>query len=95
MDGHKCVRVIITGIVQGVGFRWRGRQTAMALEVRGWIRNRPDGSVEAVLQGPSDLVDEMLDWISKGPPGAVVRGITTSPCEADPDLSDFLILGSG
>jgi len=67
----------------------------MALEVRGWIRNRPDGSVEAVLQGPSDLVDEMLDWISKGPPGAVVRGITTSPCEADPDLSDFLILGSG
>lgn len=68
MDGHKCVRVIITGIVQGVGFRWRGRQTAMALEVRGWIRNRPDGSVEAVLQGPSDLVDEMLDWISKGPP---------------------------
>ncbi|HBG14985.1 MAG TPA: acylphosphatase [Synergistaceae bacterium] len=95
MGDHKCVRVIITGIVQGVGFRWRARRTAMALDVHGWIRNRPDGSVEAVLQGPSNLVDEMLDWVSKGPPGAVVMGITTSPCEADPDLPDFQILGSG
>ncbi|HPC75279.1 MAG TPA: acylphosphatase [Synergistales bacterium] len=94
MDQEKCARVIITGTVQGVGFRWRARQAALSLGLSGWIKNRPDGGVEAVFQGPQALVDQMIEWVGVGPPGAVVREVMCLPCDSDPGRSDFLILKS-
>ena len=90
----KCVRVIITGTVQGVGFRWRARQAALSLDISGWIKNRPDGGVEAVFQGSPGSVDQMIEWVKVGPPGAVVREVRTVPCNPDAGPSEFLILRS-
>jgi len=94
MHRKKCVRVIITGVVQGVGFRWKARRIALPLDISGWIKNRPDGGVEAVFQGSPGSVDQMIEWVKVGPPGAVVREVRTIPCDPDAGLSEFLILRS-
>ena len=65
-------RLRITGKVQGVGFRYSLQEEAGRLGVNGWVRNRRDGSVEAVVQGPPATVDHMLDACRKGPPGSRV-----------------------
>ena len=77
MGREKCARVIITGTVQGVGFRWRARQAALSLGLSGWIKNRLDGGVEAVFQGSPESVDQMIEWVRVGPPGAVVREVVS------------------
>lgn len=58
--------------MQGVGFRAAAVRQAHLLGVRGWVRNLEDGSVEALLQGPHDLVDRMLSWLHHGPQAARV-----------------------
>jgi acylphosphatase len=65
-------RVIVHGRVQGVFFRDTARRLARQLGVAGWIRNRPDGAVEAVFEGTADAVDRMTDWVRQGPRGARV-----------------------
>jgi acylphosphatase len=72
----KSVRARITGRVQGVGFRAFVEQTAERLGVRGWVRNRRDGSVEAVISGDTSKVDEMLTLCWQGPPAAKVDGVS-------------------
>lgn len=67
------VRVI--GKVQGVGFRMATVRQAHSLGVAGWVRNLDDGSVEALLQGAHDRIDEMLSWLRVGPPAARVDEI--------------------
>ncbi|MGI5952280.1 MAG: acylphosphatase [Brooklawnia sp.] len=69
----RAVQVQVIGRVQGVGFRWTTQQQATALGVHGWVRNRPDGSVEAWLEGPGQAVAAMLEWLEQGPAYAVVR----------------------
>lgn len=64
------VRIEITGQVQGVGFRYAMRAEARRRGVSGWVRNRRDGSVEALLQGEADAVGALVDWARQGPPGA-------------------------
>jgi len=71
-------RVVVTGRVQGVWFRQSAQQEAMALGVSGWVRNLPDGSVEAVFEGPSMLVDAAVEWASHGPERATVDHITVT-----------------
>ncbi|MFP3465971.1 acylphosphatase [Leifsonia sp. SIMBA_070] len=71
-------RAIVTGRVQGVGFRWAAREAAQRFGVTGWARNRLDGSVEAEIEGEPDRVDRMLDWLRQGPPGASVAAVNTS-----------------
>jgi acylphosphatase len=66
------VRVFVDGRVQGVGFRWSAAREAERLGVRGWARNRADGRVEAVYEGPRAAVEEMLAWTRHGPAGARV-----------------------
>ncbi len=68
----KRVRVIVTGRVQGVGFRWTMRIAAERAGVSGWVRNRPDGSVEAEVEGSDRQLDELLAWMADGPPGSQV-----------------------
>ncbi|MBL8524486.1 MAG: acylphosphatase [Betaproteobacteria bacterium] len=67
------VRLEITGRVQGVGFRESMRAVAQALEVNGWVRNREDGSVEAIVQGAEYDVERLIAWSHNGPPGAHVK----------------------
>lgn len=72
----------ITGRVQGVGFRAWAQDEAAALGLSGWVKNEADGSVTALLSGPSDKVAAMLEKLHRGPPGARVDSVTAEP--ADP-----------
>lgn len=69
------VRVLIHGRVQGVGFRWGVRSRAQPLGLGGSVRNLPDGTVEAFLEGPRDRVESVVDWCRHGPAGAKVDAI--------------------
>jgi acylphosphatase len=62
----------IAGKVQGVGFRYSLQEEAARLGVAGWVRNRRDGSVEALVQGAPEAVDALISWARSGPPGARV-----------------------
>ncbi|MBI5831523.1 MAG: acylphosphatase [Armatimonadetes bacterium] len=75
MSGRVTVRVVISGRVQGVGFRYHLRDTAQRAGVDGWCRNQYDGSVEAVLAGSRPSVDVVLDWCRQGPPHAHVEDV--------------------
>ena len=70
------MRVTVSGRVQGVGFRWAITERARSRGVAGWARNQPDGTVEAVLEGPPEAVDALVAWIRRGPPGARVDDVT-------------------
>ncbi|MDX2850479.1 acylphosphatase [Actinacidiphila glaucinigra] len=65
-------RVVVTGDVQGVYFRDTCRMTADGTGVAGWVRNRPDGTVEAVFEGPPEAVAEMVAWSQEGSPLSIV-----------------------
>jgi acylphosphatase len=78
----KAVTVKVTGRVQGVSFRWYAVQEAQRLGVTGWVRNEPDGSVGAHVEGEDDSVDAMVAWCRRGPSYASVRDVAVS--EAQP-----------
>ncbi|MCU0524570.1 MAG: acylphosphatase [Elainella sp. Prado103] len=67
--------VWVSGKVQGVGYRASTWDMAQLLKLNGWVRNLPDGRVEAVFEGKSSRVAEMLHWCHQGPPAAVVREV--------------------
>lgn len=72
---NRTIHVLIHGRVQGVGFRVWTRHQADLHGLKGWVRNRRDGSVEAVFSGPGDLVEAMLKACHQGPTGAIVERI--------------------
>jgi acylphosphatase len=72
---RKAVDATVTGRVQGVSFRWYAEQEAQRLGVAGWVRNEPDGSVAAHLEGESDAVDAMVEWLHQGPSLARVQHV--------------------
>ncbi|MFN2589920.1 MAG: acylphosphatase [Actinomycetota bacterium] len=71
----KRMRVVVSGDVQGVGFRWYCRGEALARAVSGFVRNLPDGRVEAAFEGDPDAVDAMVEWCRRGPEGATVTSM--------------------
>jgi acylphosphatase len=71
----RAVRVRISGRVQGVFFRVTCARLADELGLSGWVRNRPDGDLEAVFQGPDHAVEDMLAWCREGPPHAQVDAV--------------------
>jgi acylphosphatase len=71
----KRAHIIISGIVQGVGFRYHARSEAFQLGLGGWVRNLPDGRVEAVAEGDDGSVDAFVKWCRTGPPSSVVKGV--------------------
>lgn len=79
----------IQGRVQGVWFRESMRQEAERLGVCGWVRNLPDGSVEATVQGPADAVNTLIAWTHTGPPLAQVHKIVQSPIDTPETYSRF------
>jgi acylphosphatase len=76
-------RVVVRGRVQGVFFRDTTRRKAESLGVAGWVRNRPDGAVEAVFEGEPEAVDSMVRFARHGPEGAVVEDVDTSDEEPE------------
>ena len=80
----------ITGRVQGVGFRESMREVALTLNIVGWVRNRDDGSVEALVQGESDAIEHMIVWAHRGPPGANVLAVTANQRAVDANLITFV-----
>lgn len=68
-------RVIVSGRVQGVFFRDTCQQVAQRLGVRGWVRNRHDGTVEVAAEGHREQVDQLVEWCRTGPSRAHVTGI--------------------
>ena len=69
------VHVIISGEVQGVWFRASTKQKAEELGLTGWVRNTPNGCVEAIFEGEEDIVNKMVDWCYNGPPMAKVDNV--------------------
>lgn len=82
-------RVRISGRVQGVFFRDSTREKAEGLGLAGWVRNLPDGRVEALFEGPSQSVREMVGWCEQGPPQASVEDVETEFESARGDLQGF------
>lgn len=83
--------VIISGQVQRVGFRYSTQDMAMVYGLNGWVRNLPDGRVEAAFEGDRATIDKMLRWCHKGPPAAVVEQVEVK-YEEPLNLQEFLIL---
>lgn len=68
--------VLVTGRVQGVGYRWFARSHAAALGLRGWARNRRDGAVELELVGPRERIEQLIEQLREGPPASEVEDVT-------------------
>ncbi len=75
----------IEGIVQGVGYRVAFSRQARALQLAGWVRNRLDGSVEAIVAGDAAALQKIIDWARRGPPGARVSALDVH------DVDDALV----
>jgi acylphosphatase len=67
--------VFVSGSVQGVFFRYEARERARSRGLSGWVRNIPDGRVEAVFEGPEDAVEALVEWCRHGPRGAEVTDV--------------------
>jgi len=80
-------RLLITGIVQGVGFRYSMLARARLLGITGWVRNRRDGSVEAMIRGDPEQIEAMLAWSHIGPVAAVVEDVMVE--SASGEFQDF------
>ncbi len=81
----KCVRAVISGRVQGVFFRAFTQEEAERLKLTGWVRNLPSGDVEALIVGPGDQVDKMIDWFATGSPHSRVDHVAVDEV-ANPDV---------
>lgn len=82
--------LMITGVVQGVGYRAAFERQAAALGLRGWVRNRRDGAVEAQVDGDAGALEAIVRWAHQGPPAARVDAVTVR--EATGKLDTFRIL---
>jgi acylphosphatase len=89
--GSERLRLRVTGRVQGVWYRGAMQNEANRLGVHGWVRNLPDGSVEAVIEGAPSAVRALTDWCKTGPPGARVAQVVASPEPAGGELHGFHI----
>jgi acylphosphatase len=85
------VAIRIEGVVQGVYYRYATQQKAEALGVRGWVRNRADGSVECLAEGERAAVEALIRWCHQGPAGARVEKVTTQEEEYSGDVKGFSI----
>jgi acylphosphatase len=87
----KRVRVTVSGRVQGVFFRAETQREATNLNLTGWVRNKADGRVEALLEGEDKNVDKMLEWCRKGPPAARVENVIVTEEPYTGEFNNFTI----
>lgn len=83
------VRLLVSGRVQGVGFRYAAVTEARRLGLRGWARNAPDGTVEIVAEGDAASVRTLVAWCHEGPPSARVRGVRQVTLSGGEPLGEF------
>jgi acylphosphatase len=88
-DDRTRARVRVSGRVQGVFFRDSTREKAQELGLSGYVKNTPDGDVEALLEGPTEGVEEMVRWCGQGPPHASVENVEVSYESSGDDLTGF------
>lgn len=87
------VRLVVSGRVQGVAYRANARRQAMNLSLTGWVKNLPDGRVEALAEGPAARVDAFLAWCKDGPPASRVTGVDVlERTEGPPKFSTFDVM---
>jgi acylphosphatase len=89
--GNARARVIIDGRVQGVFFRAHTQDMALSFGLKGWVRNRRDGRVEAVFEGDKEKVDQMIQWCHQGPSEARVTKVHLTWEEYAGEFKDFSI----
>jgi len=87
----KRLHIVIYGRVQGVAFRAATRKTAIVLNLTGWVKNLPNGRVEAVFEGDDGQVEVMHDWCKHGPPLALVTGVDLRDEDYTGEFMDFTI----
>ncbi|WP_136807474.1 acylphosphatase [Desulfosediminicola flagellatus] len=87
----KTVHVIVHGRVQGVFFRDYTQRKANLLELSGWVKNQPDGSVEALLSGMPKSIDTMIEWFQEGSPQSTVTAVTVDEVIPTEKLRGFEI----
>lgn len=85
------VHLYVSGRVQGVFFRHHTMKKAAELGLRGWVKNLPDGKVEAVIEGDPHSVDEMVSWCRSGPPSAHVSNLEVTREETTQEFDSFTI----
>ncbi len=92
-DEAKTIRahVFISGRVQGVSFRWYTQRMAQSLGLTGWVRNVRDGRVEAIFEGPEELVQKAVAWCHHGEPPARVDEVQVSYADTTGEFNSFRI----
>ncbi len=93
-ERQECVRFIVRGRVQGVGFRWYVEREARILGLSGWVRNRHDGSVEVLAAGTREQLGSLYDKLKEGPRAARVDNVEVEEASPLTDLGTFRIEGA-
>jgi acylphosphatase len=89
MDSHARLHAIVAGLVQGVNFRYFTRERAQALALTGWVRNLPDGRVEALAEGPRPALEQLLEFLHHGPSHARVESVQADWAAASGEFRQF------
>jgi acylphosphatase len=92
MESRERAHVYVSGQVQGVFFRESARERAERLGLAGWVKNLPDGRVEALFEGEPEKVREMIRWCEEGPPHATVEEVDAEFEAPEEDLRGFEVL---
>ncbi|MBK7858220.1 MAG: acylphosphatase [Archangiaceae bacterium] len=88
---HTRIHLVIRGQVQGVSYRASARNEALRLKLTGWVRNCPNGDVEAVAEGDARGLQQFVAWCRRGPEEARVEGVTEQPGPATFEFSTFAV----
>ncbi|NMB73933.1 MAG: acylphosphatase [Myxococcales bacterium] len=90
-SGLRRMHLRISGLVQGVSFRWHTRRIAQALGLVGWVKNLPDGSVEVLAEGEEGALRDLLAWCRRGPELAQVERVEERFSDATGGFSEFRV----
>jgi acylphosphatase len=91
MTGRARARVLVSGRVQGVGYRYSCRREALGRRLAGWVRNLEDGRVEALFEGPREAVEALIEWCRRGPEGARVTDVVVDWSPPAGETGDFSV----
>lgn len=91
MPSDKRFHLIVHGHVQGVNFRYSTQQKAMELGLKGWVRNRKEGNVEIIAEGPAEVLDDFINWCKVGPRMATVTEVEMEEVAKTSNLTEFSI----
>lgn len=90
----RASRFLVRGRVQGVGFRWFVEREAHILQIAGWVRNNPDGTVEVLAHGTADQLATLQSRLQQGPRAARVDNVEVSPAEPVSGITSFQVRGA-